>query len=85
MEAIDHYAMPQHQIKVVLIDIMMPKMDGITAVRALKKINPQIKIIAMSGLSANQEPVLAAGASLFLSKPYSTEDLLSHLFDLINA
>ncbi len=85
IEAIDHYTKQQDEIQVILIDIMMPKMDGITAVRALKKINPQVKIIAISGLSSNQEPVLTAGASLFLSKPYATEDLLSNLYDLINA
>jgi PAS domain S-box-containing protein len=83
LEAIAIYAQQQDQIKVVLIDIMMPKMDGITAVRRLRKLNSQVKIIAISGLSSNRAPVLAAGANLFLAKPYATEDLLSHLYDLI--
>jgi PAS domain S-box-containing protein len=83
LEAIAIYAKHQDQISVVLIDIMMPKMDGITAVRRLRKINPQVKIIAISGLASNREPVLAAGANLFLAKPYATEDLLSHLYDLM--
>ncbi|MBW4549685.1 MAG: PAS domain S-box protein [Aphanocapsa sp. GSE-SYN-MK-11-07L] len=85
LEAIECYAKHQDQIGAVLLDIMMPKMDGITAVRTLKKINPQAKIIAISGLAANREPVLSAGASLFLAKPYTTEDLLISLHRLLQA
>ncbi|MCU0527207.1 MAG: PAS domain S-box protein [Elainella sp. Prado103] len=85
IEAIALYAKHQDQIKAVLIDVMMPNMDGITAVQTLHKINPAIKIIAISGLSTNREPVLAAGASLFLSKPYMLEDLLGHLQQLLHS
>jgi PAS domain S-box-containing protein len=82
-EAIDLYTTYQDEIKVVLIDVMMPNMDGITAIRALKKINPAVQIIAISGLSANKEAALAAGASMFLAKPYMIDDLLSSISSLI--
>lgn len=80
--AIALYAEYQEQIKFVLLDTMMPNMDGIRTIHELKKINPNIKIIGVSGLSSNRESMLAAGANGFLVKPYNVEELLksvSHL------
>lgn len=85
IEAIALYAQNRDQIRVILIDVMMPNMDGITAVRTLHKINPQVKILAISGLSTNRDPVLAAGATLFLSKPYTLEELLGNLQILLQS
>jgi signal transduction histidine kinase len=79
IEAIELFNRHRAEIKVTLLDIMMPKMSGITLIQRLKEINPTVKIIAMSGLPANQEPALAAGASAFLSKPYTLKSLLANL------
>lgn len=64
---------------------MMPNMDGITTVRKLQAMNPQVKIIAISGLPANREMMLQAGASRFLAKPYAVKDLLKCAYDLSHA
>jgi two-component system, cell cycle sensor histidine kinase and response regulator CckA len=66
-------------IQLVLMDIMMPNLDGITAVRAMKSMNPQVNITAMSGVSTHREAVLAAGVRAFLPKPYTVADLLQSL------
>jgi PAS domain S-box-containing protein len=79
IEAIALYATHQEAIQIVLMDIMMPNLDGIATVRAMKYMNPQVSIIAMSGVSTHKEAVLAAGAQAFLAKPYSFEDLLQNL------
>ncbi len=50
VEAVTIYAQYQQQISVVLLDMMMPEMDGAIAIRKLKKINPHVKIIVISGL-----------------------------------
>ncbi len=68
----------------VIVDIMMPNMDGITAIQTLRKMNPVVKIIAISGLITNREAALAAGAQVFLSKPYNLEELLSTVHALIH-
>jgi two-component system, cell cycle sensor histidine kinase and response regulator CckA len=47
--------MPQNAIELVIMDIMMPSMDGKTAIRILKTINSEAKIIAVSGLVSDQE------------------------------
>ncbi|BAY25953.1 multi-sensor signal transduction histidine kinase [Calothrix sp. NIES-2100] len=78
VEAVAIYAQYQQQISVVLLDMMMPAMDGAIAIRHLKKINPHIKIIVMSGLLSNQNKreVALMGVRAFLSKPCTAKELL---------
>lgn len=49
-EAIALYTQNREQIGVVLMDMVMPIMDGLAAIRALYKIDPHVKVIAVSGL-----------------------------------
>ncbi|ODH01170.1 hybrid sensor histidine kinase/response regulator [Nostoc sp. KVJ20] len=81
IEAIAIYAQNRDKISAVLMDIMLPSLDGLTAIRTLRKINPQVKIIASSGLmSDNKLSVIAAiGVNTFLSKPYTVNELLLSL------
>ena len=67
----------------IVSDIMMPKMGGLAAIRRLRRTNPQIRIIAVSGLPSNRKKVLLAGANVFLSKPYTTQELLMAFRELI--
>jgi two-component system, cell cycle sensor histidine kinase and response regulator CckA len=60
--------------------MMMPELGGEGAIKALKLLNPQVKIIATSGIATNQGAAKAAGAeAVFLSKPFTVDDLLSVL------
>ena len=85
IEAIALYAQHQHEIAVVLMDLMMPSMDGITAMRTLQKINSQVKIIAATGLAASDKLAAAKklGIESSLLKPYTAEELLLALDHLI--
>ena len=66
---------------------MMPSMDGLTTIRTLQRMNPQIEIIAVSGLASNRQVAETSGASVktFLSKPYTANELLTTLHDVITA
>jgi PAS domain S-box-containing protein len=79
------YAAHQKDVVVVLTDMMMPLMDGPTMIRALRKINPRVRVIASSGLAegARVDDAAALGIETFLSKPYSAESLLVTLDRLI--
>lgn len=81
MEAIAQYAQHKQEIGVVLVDIIMPLMDGLTTIRTLQKMNPQAKIIAVSGLVSNYQmsEIMSAGVKKFLPKPYTSYDLLKNL------
>jgi two-component system, cell cycle sensor histidine kinase and response regulator CckA len=79
IEAIDVYTKYRDEIRVVLMDMMMPSMDGLTAIRALRTLNPQINVIAASGLTSNHQLAQESdlGIKAFLSKPYTANELLN--------
>ncbi|MGB3756418.1 MAG: response regulator, partial [Rivularia sp. (in: cyanobacteria)] len=81
IEAIAVYVQHKKEINIVLIDIMMPSMDGATAIRTLQQMNPQVKIIAMSGLVSNEALAQSSNSSIqgFLTKPFSADELLNTL------
>ena len=68
-----------HQKKpdVILMDLMMPEMDGIAATRAILEAYPDIKIIAMTSFEEEElvQGVLAAGAISYLLKNVSSDEL----------
>ncbi|MDZ8052922.1 MAG: PAS domain S-box protein [Aulosira sp. ZfuVER01] len=77
IEAIATYAKHKEEISIVLIDLMMPNLDGLTAIRAMQLINPQVKVIPTSGLPASAQKALPANIKTFLLKPYTLEELLN--------
>jgi PAS domain S-box-containing protein len=84
-DAVAIYAEKRNQIALVLTDMLMPFMDGPATIRALRKMNPDVKIIAASGLTAGQkagEDTLQ-GVAAFLSKPYTAEKLLHALANVL--
>ena len=84
IDAIAHYTQYREEIRVVLVDLMMPVMGGATTIQTLEKINPQVKIIAVSGLPFHQAVVEVEGSSVaFLPKPYTAQALLQLLQDVL--
>src|SRR6266540_6506211 len=55
-EAETHYRRHEGRINAVVTDLMMPVMDGLALIRALRQLDPQVKVIAVSGL-ASQDTV----------------------------
>ena len=80
-DAMAVYSQHKDKIAVVLTDLAMPYMDGNALIRAVRKLDPTIKVIAMSGLISEGKTaeLKNLGVSDFLSKPYSAETLLNAL------
>jgi len=78
MEAISTYLQHSEEIDLVIIDMMMPTMDGSMAIRTLKAINPHLKIIAVSGLITGDKLSELTGVDVqaFLTKPFTAKELL---------
>ncbi len=87
IEAIATYAEHQSEISIVLTDMVMPFMDGLTTIRTLRKINPDVKIIAVSGLSSKDKFSASTDVQVhaFLSKPYTAKELLQTINDVKNS
>ncbi|WP_442994235.1 PAS domain S-box protein [Scytonema sp. PRP1] len=81
IEALALYAQYKDEISVVLIDLMMPGIDGSTTILTLQRMNPHVQIIAMSGLMSNWTTAQkrSFGIQYFLSKPFTAQALLSTL------
>jgi PAS domain S-box-containing protein len=77
-EAVAIFSERRTEIALVLTDMMMPIMDGVATIKALRTIDPTIRIIAASGLSANGSVAKAAtlGITDFLAKPYTVEEMV---------
>ena len=86
-EALALYADNKNEIAVVLTDMVMPFMDGPATIRALQRMNPQVRIIAASGLGAGQRAGEGAleGVSVFLNKPYTAEKLLKTVAQVLKS
>ncbi|MBD1909368.1 response regulator [Leptolyngbya sp. FACHB-8] len=85
MEAIALYNKYQHEIQLVVIDLMMPKMDGRVTVPALRRINRDIKIIGMSGLLSNNHLPGSVNSYMkaFLPKPIAITELLPRIRQIL--
>lgn len=75
------YIERQNEIDLVVTDMSMPDMDGPAMIGELRKLNPEIKIIGMSGLMNSEltAELESFDVSAFLTKPFTAEKLLSSI------
>ena len=75
-EAVAVFAAASTPIDVVIIDMMMPVMDGPTTVHALRSLDPEVRVVAVSGMGAPSSQADQFRVDEFLPKPYTTRALL---------
>jgi CheY-like chemotaxis protein len=80
-EALDLYEKHQEQIKLVILDLNMPVMDGRQCLEALLSMNSNVKAIIASGYSANGtvKRILETGAKGFIDKPFDRRRVLEKI------
>ena len=77
-EAVDLYAKEHGNIDLVIMDMVMPKVDGREAFKRMQTINPMVKVLLSSGFSedGDAQAILQDGAQGFIQKPYRSAELL---------
>ena len=87
IEALAMYREHADEIQIVLTDVIMPGMGGVQLARALKEIDPRVKIIASTGqLSKKRQSQLQAlGVKVILRKPYDAGKLLAVLHEALHS
>jgi CheY-like chemotaxis protein len=78
-EALTVFMQRWNDVKLVLTDTLMPVMGGVALVRALRALNPELKVVATSGLDEDRRraELAALGVSDFIRKPFRPQELLA--------
>ena len=83
-EAVEMFS--QNKIDLVLMDLQLPIMDGYTGTREIKKLNPDIPIVAQTAhvMSGEREKCMEAGCDDYLAKPIRLQILMDTLSRFLN-
>lgn len=86
-EAVVLLVQSKNDIKVVITDLSMPYMDGPATIRALRKIDPLLRIIVSTGVSdrSTNDGSLDSNVNAVLAKPYTADALLNTLTHVLLA
>lgn len=84
-EAIDLFK--ANDVDLILMDLQLPVMDGYTATKEIKKIDPEVPIVAQTAhvMSGEREKCLEAGCNDYLAKPIRLQILIDTLSKYLNA
>ena len=86
-QAIEIFQSQKKQIKMVLLDLVMPVMDGSECFNRLRQLDPQVKIILMSGYSHKDQVknMIKLGVNGFLQKPFNLSVLTNAVSNILDS
>jgi CheY-like chemotaxis protein len=84
-EAIELYGSHNKDIDLVLLDIVMPQMGGGETYEKMKQINPDVKVLLLSGYSIDGEAteILERGCNGFIQKPFTMKELSGKIREIV--
>ena len=84
-QAVDHIADAQEKIDLVILDLIMPGMDGGKTFDKIRELQPQIPILLSSGYSINgmAADILKRGCEGFIQKPFKIQELSQKIRDVL--
>lgn len=71
---------------IILLDVQMPGMNGMQALKQIKQTNPKIKVLMVTGENDDEtiENVLQAGADYYLLKPFKLQALITQVREIVS-
>jgi len=84
-EAVEIYRKTWKSIDLVILDLIMPRMNGRETFLSIRKINPDVKVIVSSGFSIDGEAqcIIDMGAKGFIQKPFNIAELDKSIKDVL--
>ncbi len=84
-EALEHYRKSWGNIDLVLLDMLMPEVNGYDTFMEMRKINPKLRTVIMTGYSIDSDvrKLMDAGALHVMQKPFDPLELLQKLKDIL--
>jgi DNA-binding NtrC family response regulator len=78
-EAIDE--IKRNSYDVLILDVRMPEMNGVQVLAEVKKIDPELAVIIMTGYASvdTAKDIMSLGAYDYMLKPYSTDELMEKI------
>jgi len=77
LRLLEQYLSGSHTLCLVLLDMMMPQLDGLAVLRRLADLHSYVPVVAMSASTEHLRAAVAAGAHATLSKPFDIDQLLA--------
>jgi two-component system, cell cycle sensor histidine kinase and response regulator CckA len=85
IEALEIYQREKDRIALILLDLIMPEMDGKQCLGEILRVNPNAKVVLASGYSEAGPAISAtAGAKGYIQKPYDMRQLLTTVRDILD-
>jgi PAS domain S-box-containing protein len=84
-DALIEFSKASKRTDLVLLDMIMPEMNGVETFHALRDVDPDVKVVLISGYSFTDEAkgLMEEGAQAFLLKPVTRENLLRTISDVL--
>jgi two-component system chemotaxis response regulator CheY len=72
-------------IDVVMMDMVMPNVDGVEATRRIKDIDPTIKVVFVTSVTQQErmKPAIKAGADGYITKPFENKTIVAAIKDVV--
>ncbi len=85
-EALEIYKENQDKIDIVLLDMIMPRMGGGETFDRIKEINPEIKVLLLSGygIDGRATEILNRGCDGFMQKPFNINELSQKIGEILD-
>lgn len=86
VKAVEYFRENYMNIDLVIVDLIMPKMDGKDVFKALMQIDPNVKVLISSGFSldGDAQEMINNGAKGFIQKPYKKIALAKKISEILN-
>jgi two-component system cell cycle sensor histidine kinase/response regulator CckA len=84
-DALDVYRQNQGRVTLVILDMIMPGMNGAETFEALRALDPKLKVLLASGysLEGQAKTTLEKGGAGFIQKPFGAEDLFAKMREIL--